>query len=177
MDGAANAPRPGSANFELSRKSATNGPVKGLHYWVSRTVFNELLASMKARRRFITISSSAAESADIRARRTFPLISAGCGANEKICGHVKKARWQVTLSGLASSTNSRERGMSALPWASRMPRNHAVRPPFLGNHNVASRGLKLFQAIKTIAAPGSDHRMQLRGYFGPHQLNNASAGG
>src|ERR1700722_2557951 len=54
--------------------------------------------------------------------------------------------------------------------------NHAVRPQFLGKHNVASRGLKLFQAVKTIAAPESDHPIQPREYSGPHQLHNARAG-
>jgi hypothetical protein len=51
------------------------------------------------------------------------------------------------------------------------------RPPqFPSNHNVASHALKLFQAVKKIAAPGSDHHMQPRGDFGPHQLNTATLG-
>jgi hypothetical protein len=66
---------------------------------------------------------------------------------------MSKARWHVTWSGLASSTNSRERDVH-FAMGIEDAQNHAVRPQFPGNHNIASPGLKLFQAVRKSPSPG-----------------------
>jgi len=111
-------------------------------------------------------------------RRSEPYLLQGrkvLPANEKICGHVK---------GTVAGYVERPCQFDQFARSARCPRCHGHRgcaeprrpPQFPSNPNVPSHALKLFQAVKKIAAPGSDHHMQPRGDFGPHQLNTATLG-
>src|ERR1700729_1199404 len=74
-------------------------------------------------------------------------------ANERICGHVKGTVASYVERPCQSDQFARARDVQ-VAMGIEDALNHAVRPQVLGNHNVASHGIKLLHAVRKSPPPG-----------------------